>query len=340
MELMGIRFAPLCVPLERRLQTLAAACWFVTFAMGPFIALLATIYMILYTRLSLFVLLYIAWIVYDRDTASKGGRRLEWMRSWRWWHYFCQYFPLNLHKTEDLPADRTYMLCCFPHGMLCAGIFGNFATNYSSFAKLFPGLTITAVTISMQFFMPFTRELMFGLGGCSASRDSMLYLLNDKSVHRAVALVVGGAAEAFNCRPGPYRIILKRRKGFVRLALETGTPLVPVFSFGETRLFDQVSNPPGSWIYTIQNTFRKAVGFTPCIPLGRGMLQYSFGVVPHRYPVHTVIGKPIYVEKVANPTTEQIDALHETFTKALTALFEENKHKYEQDPQKASLIID
>lgn len=181
---------------------------------------------------------------------------------------------------------------------------------------------------------------MLGLGGCSASRESLLYLLNDKTQHRAVGVVVGGAAEAFYCRPGPYRVILKKRKGFIRIALETGTPLVPVFSFGETMLFTQVDNPPGSWIYTIQNAFRKVVGFAPCIPLGRGMFQYSFGIVPHRHPVHTVVGKPIYVEKVTNPTTEQINALHETFTKGLISLFEENKHKYEKDPQKATLVIE
>lgn len=340
MELMGIKFAPLWIPLERRLQTLAAACWFFTFAIGPFIALFATVYIILFTRLSLLMLLYVAWIIYDRDTASKGGRRSEWIRSWRGWYYYCQYFPLSLHKTEDLPPDRSYMLCCYPHGMLCTGIFGNFGSNYSSFSKLFPGLKINAITINMQFFIPFTRELMLGLGGCSASRESLHYLLTDKTERRAVALVVGGAAEAFYCRPGPYRIILKKRKGFVRIALETGTPLVPVFSFGETRLFSQVDNPPGSWIYRIQNAFRKAVGFTPCIPLGRGMFQYSFGIVPHRYPVHTVVGKPIYVEKVENPTQEQVNALHETFTKELISLFEENKHKYEANPEKPLLVIE
>lgn len=75
MEVMGIKFAPLYIPLERRLQTLAAACWFVTFAMGPFFALFTTIYVLFFTRFYPLMLLYIAWIIYDRDTATKGGRR-------------------------------------------------------------------------------------------------------------------------------------------------------------------------------------------------------------------------------------------------------------------------
>ena len=39
---------------------------------------------------------------------------------------------------------------------------------------------------------------------------------------RAVIIIVGGAAEAFECKPQTYKILLKRRKGFVRLALQNG----------------------------------------------------------------------------------------------------------------------
>ena len=39
---------------------------------------------------------------------------------------------------------------------------------------------------------------------------------------RAVIIIVGGAAEAFKCKPHTYNILLKRRKGFVRVALKNG----------------------------------------------------------------------------------------------------------------------
>ena len=46
-------------------------------------------------------------------------------------------------------------------------------------------------------------------------------------------MIVGGAAESLEAFPGQYRLVLRKRKGFIRIALETGASLVPVFSFGE-----------------------------------------------------------------------------------------------------------
>lgn len=64
--------------------------------------------------------------------------------------------------------------------------------------------------------------MIYFKGMCAASKESILYLLKDSSHPKAVVLMVGGAEEATYCIPNTYRIILKRRKGFVRLALETG----------------------------------------------------------------------------------------------------------------------
>jgi len=39
---------------------------------------------------------------------------------------------------------------------------------------------------------------------------------------RATVLIVGGASESLESTPGTYRVIIKRRKGFVKLALKYG----------------------------------------------------------------------------------------------------------------------
>ena len=39
---------------------------------------------------------------------------------------------------------------------------------------------------------------------------------------RAMVIVIGGAAESLDARPGTYDLTLRERKGFVKLALTTG----------------------------------------------------------------------------------------------------------------------
>jgi len=90
----------------------------------------------------------------------------------------------------------------------------------------------------------------------------------------------------------------------------------------------------------IQDTCRKILGITPCIPIGRGLFQYNFGVIPRRHPVATVVGEPIHIPKISSPPAEIVDELHRRFTKALIQLFEDNKHKYEADADNCTLIIE
>jgi len=66
--------------------------------------------------------------------------------------------------------------------------------------------------------------------------------------------------------------------------------LVPVFAFGENDLFNQVSNPRGSRLRDIQLKIQKKVAFAPVLFHGRGIFQYTFGLLPHRKPVN-VVGK-------------------------------------------------
>lgn len=86
--------------------------------------------------------------------------------------------------------------------------------------------------------------------------------------------MVGGAKEALNARPGVYKLVLKKRKGFVKLAIETGASIVPIFSFNEVEVFDQPSNDPGTKIRKFQDFVKKYTGVSPVIVNGRGLCQF------------------------------------------------------------------
>ena len=55
-----------------------------------------------------------------------------------------------------------------------------------------------------------------------------------------MVLIPGGASEASYCGDHKeIKLVLKRRRGFIKMALENGVDLVPSFSFGETDIYQQ-----------------------------------------------------------------------------------------------------
>ena len=95
-----------------------------------------------------------------------------------------------------------------------------------------------------------------------------------------------------------HGLTLGSRRGFVRVALDNEADLVPVLGFGENDVYDTVYYPPNTWQRTIQETVRKKIGFATPIFYGRGIFNYSLGILPHRKPIIVVVGKPIKLPKL------------------------------------------
>lgn len=53
-------------------------------------------------------LLYAGWLWLDWDTPVTGGRRCQWIRTWRIWDCFRDYFPLTV---SSLPSIVLISLC-------------------------------------------------------------------------------------------------------------------------------------------------------------------------------------------------------------------------------------
>lgn len=136
-----IDFAPLRIPLHRRIETTAVILFYYSFYFG---ALMGTciIIALLFTSYYPLALLYLTWAyVFDSRTPSHGGRRAEFVRRLGIWKHFRDYFPIKLVKTAELDPSRNYIFGYHPHGILCAGAFCNFATEATDFATVFPGIT-------------------------------------------------------------------------------------------------------------------------------------------------------------------------------------------------------
>lgn len=226
----------------------------------------------------------------------------------------------------------------------------NFNMGASKWSSLFPGLRPKLTTLGINFLPMFIREIWFSFGMSSASANSLKTLLQqsndpadesnrDGYTANGVGLVVGGAQESFYAFPNTYICVIKHRKGFAKIALKTGAPLVPAISFGENELYHVVEHKPGTWGRTIQDTIKRYTKIAPVHFLGRGLLQYNFGTIPRRHAVTTVIGAPIHVEKNPNPSEEEIDKIHDLFCEKLKELFDTHKEKYVKNSEKVQIEI-
>ena len=148
-------------------------------------------------------------------------------------------------------------------------------------------------------------------------------------------LVVGGAQEALDTHPGTLDLTLKRRKGFVKQALRNGARLVPVLVFGENELFSQLPNPEGSLVRTFQQFFKRLVGFSTPFFCGRGVFNYSYGLLPRRKALHVVVGEPIAIADrdmpIAEPEQSIIDEAHAKYVKSLIELYNAHKDKFAKE---------
>eukprot|EP00730_Choanoeca_flexa_P013449 TRINITY_DN5331_c0_g1_i2.p1 TRINITY_DN5331_c0_g1~~TRINITY_DN5331_c0_g1_i2.p1 ORF type:complete len:324 (+),score=39.78 TRINITY_DN5331_c0_g1_i2:61-972(+) len=175
-------------------------------------------------------LLVLYMIPYSDLCEQRGGRKHLYARKWAIFDVFKRRFNLKMVKTVDLPEDRSYILGIHPHSVLPFGsmIALGDETKDSQMKQLFPNLEYRTLAATFCFYVPIYRDLLLWGGVVDAARYSARYILNKGY---SLALVPGGATEALYCYPDHDVVYLKNRRGFVKLALQTGCSLVPVFSF-------------------------------------------------------------------------------------------------------------
>ncbi|KII86073.1 hypothetical protein PLICRDRAFT_44532 [Plicaturopsis crispa FD-325 SS-3] len=319
----NIDFVPSKIPKKRRLQMMAVAIW------SALMPLMFFAYLILWSFPPLWPVMatYFVWIYFIDKSPEHGGRMSPWFRSARFWKYFADYYPSSFLKECDLPADRPYVFGYHPHGIISIGAIVTFATEATGFSKAFPGIRPHLLTLAANFHIPFYRDTILALGVCSVSKQSCSNILK-KGPGEAITIVVGGAAESLSAHPGTADLTLRKRLGFIKVAIQNGADLVPVFSFGENDIFDQMPNEKGTTVYALQKKFQSVFGFTLPLFHGRGLLNYNLGLMPYRRRIVSVIGNPIHVTKCEKPTLEDIMAVQKQYIEELTRIWNTYKDQF------------
>ena len=133
---------------------------------------------------------------------------------------------------------------------------------------------------------------------------------------------------------------MSKRKGFIKLAMRKGVPVVPMYVFGSSDSYytfhdadDKSSNKTFDWtFYTLRHKLMKNFGV--CITICAGLWGSYLCPLPKKTTI--VFGKPIYFQPSSTsekdsssiafePTAEELDQGHALFVKKLTALFDSHK---------------
>jgi len=330
-----VRFVDWKVPCRRLLQTLAVVCHMSSLA----VAFACTFFFCgvpIFWPVVIPYLLHLAMSSRSTDGTLRG--RSEWFRRCAMWRHFADYFPVRLYKTHELLPTRKYILGYHPHGIISHGAVAALATEGAGWSEKFPGITNSLCTLDVNFRIPLLRDYALAMGLQSVSGESIHNILtkgglNGEGMGRSVTIVLGGARESLEAKPGRMNLCLSQRKGFIRQAIRTGADLVPVIGFGENDLYNQAEQERHPWMHFFQNAMLKMVRFTLPALRGRGIFNDNFGTLPYRHPVHVVVGKPIPVvqKKEDAIRDDYVDQLHMEYVAEVVRLWDAYKDVFAKD---------
>lgn len=204
-------------------------------------------------------------------------------------------------------GNKPNLYAVHPHGAFCLG-----------WSVLFCSPLMTSVRFCFSpvlYVSPFFRlwSRLAGKPGAADKASMISYMIRGEDI----ALPPGGFEEATLTSPDHDRVYIKKRVGFVKLALQHGYNIVPVYSFGENKTY---LNVQGAWKARLKlNSF----GIPAIVVYGASFLP----LLPRRVSegVSVVVGFPLELPKIEDPSREEVKMWHDKYIAALIKVFEDHK---------------
>jgi len=253
------------------------------------------------------------------------------------WDTLLRYFQLDVHgvlpQVENNHSGLLYAVV--PHGIV------PYSLGLMAFGKLGRLLQYPAiVTASVIKYIPFFSHVLFWGGAVEATTTEIDKVFRksyagyeSRSIFPAAAITPGGIGEMFlgypqpGCSPDEEFALLRNRKGFVRISLQYGITIVPIFVFGASKLFHRVVLP--AIVERLSRWMRASI-----------LLFYGrFGFpLPFPVPLLYSVGQGIALAPTIDPRSEEIDFVHNIFSRELMETFGREKRNYGWEQKKLRIL--
>lgn len=171
------------------------------------------------------------------------------------------------------------------------------------------------VSMSIYHKIPIIKDFMRRFNVIPADYDVIKNTLFTDSV----SIMLGGVKEMMNVNEKTISLVIKNRTGIFRAALETGSNIIPVITYGENKLFPPLNE---SIIESINAFIYSVFGIAFPIPTWTSIKNW---VKLYSHPlekIHSYVGDEVEVKQKECPTNEDILDLRNKYIKAVQSLFD------------------
>lgn len=269
---------------------------------------------------------------------------------WCRWHlqsagYFTKgvYLHMEQRSVRAMTRAAGSMWCMHPHGTsLGFGFSLNGAVRFraNNDARFVPPEMVqnisqerlrntNGVMAPILFYIPLIRNMLLAFGCCTPATKKAMKALFEKGVD--FGILPGGMEEVALNTHGQDRVYLSKRAGFIKYALQYGYLVQPAYTFGESDLYQSMTTGASLRLWAQEH-----FGFI--IPIFWGPYAVMPWLPRSDVALHTVLGAPLQLPHIAEPTVEQVNKYHHLYIDALTELFETHKGQFGYGDRKLQVL--
>jgi hypothetical protein len=208
-------------------------------------------------------------------------------------------------------GDQQAIYLFHPHGMFSLSHLFHIGSGLTDWPVKSIRGTLHANFLKLPFFKDFCSTKWV-----ASQYELMKKVLEDKG---SLSVSLGGKSEGKYIHTSKLTLIVKKRVGIFKMALETGVPLIPVLVYGEHTQYKRSTG-------AVFDILKLLTGIDIVFPTLQSLMEWcSIYKTPLTHTIDTHVGEPVSVGPAHTPTDKEIVTLRNRYIVELKKLYAKTK---------------